>query len=153
MAVGGIRSIVTLPERSRHSVCSVTRQAWRAAPVTAVVLGALGLALVAVCVLLTFLTRDLRASKEGLAPVLALACGLLGVLVARRQPRNPEGWLLLSLGLVVISVFDSGVYAVLDYRMQSFRQRSTGGRSTSPASMAVSACYQDAGGSQSGTKL
>jgi hypothetical protein len=87
-----------------------------AAPM-AVVLGALGLALIAAWVILTYLTRDLRASKEGLAPVLALACGLLGVLVARRQPRNPEGWLLLSLGIVVITVFDSGLYAVLDYRM------------------------------------
>jgi len=83
----------------------------------AVVLGALGLALIAAWVVLAFLTRDLRASKEGLAPVLALACGLLGVLVARRQPRNPEGWLLLGLGIVVITVFDSGLYAVLDYRM------------------------------------
>jgi hypothetical protein len=87
-----------------------------AAPI-AVVLGALGLALIAAWVILTYLTRDLRASKEGLAPVLALACGLLGVLVARRQPRNPEGWVLLSLGIVVITVFDSGLYAVLDYRM------------------------------------
>jgi hypothetical protein len=88
-----------------------------ASPVTAVILGALGLALIAAWVLLISLTGDLRASKEGLAPVLALACGLLGVLVARRQPRNPEGWLLLGLGIVVITVFDSGLYAVLDYRM------------------------------------
>jgi hypothetical protein len=89
--------------------------------VTAVILGALGLALVVACVLLTCLTRDLQASKEGLAPVLAVACGLLGILVARRQPRNPEGWLLLSLGLLVITVFDSGLYAVLDYRMHRGR--------------------------------
>jgi heme A synthase len=81
------------------------------------ILGALGLALVAACVLLTCLTRDLRATKEGLAPALAVACGLVGLLVARRQPRNPEGWLLLGLGIVVITVFDSGLYAVLDYRM------------------------------------
>jgi hypothetical protein len=87
-----------------------------ASPATAMVLGALGLALIAAWVILTYLTRDLRASKEGLAPVFALACGLLGVLVARRQPWNPEGWLLLGLGIVVITVFDSGLYAVLDYR-------------------------------------
>ena len=87
------------------------------APVTALILGAVGLALIAAWVLLTFLTRDLRASKEGFAPAFALACGLLGVLVARRQPRNPEGWLLLGLGIVVITTFDSGPYAVLDYRM------------------------------------
>ncbi|MFY9776970.1 MAG: hypothetical protein WAK28_20565 [Trebonia sp.] len=92
-----------------------------AAPVTAGVLGALCLALIAAWVLLACLTRDLRASKEGLAPAFALACGLLGVLVARRQPRNPEGWLLLGLGIVVITVFDSGLYAVLDYRMHQGR--------------------------------
>jgi hypothetical protein len=89
----------------------------RVAAPMAFFLGALGVALIAAWVVLTYLTRDLRASKEGLAPVLALACGLLGVLVARRQPRNPEGWLLLGLGIVVITVFDSGLYAVLDYRM------------------------------------
>ena len=100
----------------------VTRSRFRlSAPVTAVVLGALGLALIAAWVLLTCLTSDLRASKEGLAPAFALACGLLGVLVARRQPRNPEGWLLLSLGIVVITAFDSGLYAVLDYRMHQGR--------------------------------
>jgi hypothetical protein len=88
-----------------------------AAPVTAVILGALGLALIAAWVLLVCLTRDLRASKEGLAPVFALVCGLLGVLVARRQPRNPEGWLLLGMGIAVITAFDSGQYAVLAYRM------------------------------------
>ena len=124
---------VTFRERSGHTVCSVgaTEPGRGADPVAtevpagrvraagpmAVVLGALGLALIAAWVVLAFLTRDLRASKEGLAPVLALACGLLGVLVARRQPRNPEGWLLLGLGIVVITVFDSGLYAVLDYRM------------------------------------
>jgi len=93
------------------------RQSRRAAPVTAVILGALGIVLIAAWVLLICLTRDLRGSKEGLAPALALACGLLGTLVARRQPRNPEGWLLLGLGILIITVFDSGLYAVLDYRM------------------------------------
>ena len=83
----------------------------------AAALGALGLALIAAWVPLTWLTRDLRASKEGLAPALALACVLLGMLVARRQPRNPEGWLLLGLGIAAITVFDSGLYAVLDYRI------------------------------------
>ena len=92
-----------------------------ASPVTAVVLGALGLALIAAWVPLACLTRDLQASREGLAPAFALACGLLGMLVARRQPRNPEGWLLLGLGIGVITVVDSGLYAVLDYRMHQGR--------------------------------
>lgn len=93
----------------------------RVAPVATAALGALGLALIAAWALLTWLTRDLRASENGLAPAFALACVLLGVLVARRQPLNAEGWLLLGLGVVVITVFDSGLYAVLDYRMHQGR--------------------------------
>jgi uncharacterized membrane protein len=83
----------------------------------AVLVAALGLALAAAWVLLTYLTGDPQASRDGVAFVFALACGLLGMLVARRQPRNPEGWLLLSLAVWAVVVLDSGLYAVLDYRM------------------------------------
>ena len=83
----------------------------------AVFLGALGLALVAVWVPLTYLTGDLQASRDGAAFVFAVACGLLGMLVARRQPRNPEGWLLLGGAVCAMAVLDSGLYAVLDYRI------------------------------------
>jgi hypothetical protein len=88
-----------------------------ASPMTAVLVGALGLTLTAAWVPLTYLTGDLQASRDGAAPALALACGLLGLLVARRQPRNPEGWLLLSLAVGIIAIVDSGLYAVLDYRI------------------------------------
>jgi hypothetical protein len=99
-------------------VAPVTARRFRpASPTTAVVLGTLGLALIAAWALLTYLTHDLKASDDGLAPVFALACGLVGVLVARRQPRNPEGWLLLGLAVCVITVFDCGLYAVLGYRV------------------------------------
>jgi hypothetical protein len=70
---------------------------------------------------LTYLTGDLQPSRDGLAPVFALACGLLGALVARRHPRNPEGWLLLGLAVIVILLFDSGLYAVLDYHLHAGR--------------------------------
>jgi hypothetical protein len=92
-----------------------------ASPATAVVLGALGLVLVAAWVPLTYLTHDLPASRDGAAPALVLACGSVGVLVARRQPRNPEGWLLLGLAVWLLTVFDSGLYAVLDYRVHQGR--------------------------------
>ena len=88
-----------------------------ASPVTAVLLGALGLVLIAVWVPLSYLTRDLQASRDGVVPAFALACGLLGMLVARRQPRNPEGWLLLGLAVGLMVTVDSGLYAVLDYRV------------------------------------
>ncbi len=92
------------------------RPAW---PGAALALGVLGLALMAAWVPLVVLTRDPQSSRDGLAPVFATVCGLLGVLVARRQPRNPEGWLLLGEAVAIIAVFDSGLYAVLDYHMHA----------------------------------
>jgi len=95
----------------------VSRSRFRLASVTAAVLGALGLVLIAGWVLLTFLTRDIQISRDGAAMAAGLACGLVGMLVARRQPRNPEGWLLLGVAVGVFFVVDSGLYAVLDYRL------------------------------------
>jgi hypothetical protein len=92
-----------------------------ASPATAAVLGTLGLVLIAAWVPLTYLTRDPQATRDGFAPAFALACGSLGLLVARRQPRNLEGWLLLGLAVGVIAVLDGGLYAVLDYRLHDGR--------------------------------
>jgi hypothetical protein len=90
-------------------------------PVTAPFLGALGLALIAAWVALTYLSGDLQVSRDGAAPAFALLGGLLGMLVARRQPRNPEGWLLLGLAVCALVVIDSGLYSVLDYRLHDGR--------------------------------
>ena len=95
----------------------VTAHDGRVASPMAVLLAALGLALASAWVLLTSLTGDLQASRDGAAFVFALACGLLGMLVVRRQPRNPEGWLLLGPAVWVMVVLDSGLYAVFDYRI------------------------------------
>jgi len=67
-------------------------------------------------VLLTFLARDLQLSRDGVAAAVGLACGLVGLLVARCQPCNPEGWHLLAVLAGVFAVLDSELYAVLDYR-------------------------------------
>ena len=48
-------------------------------------------------------------------------CGLVGMLVARRQARNPEGWLLLGVAVGVFVVLDSGLCAVLGYRVHHGR--------------------------------
>jgi hypothetical protein len=96
---------------------AVTKSRFRLASVTAAVLGALGLVLIAAWVLLTFLTRDIQISRDGAAMAAGLACGLVGMLVARRQPGNPQGWLLLGAAVGVFLVVDSGLYAVLDYRL------------------------------------
>ena len=100
----------------------VTARPFRvASPAVAVALGALGLVLLAAWVPLTFLTRDLQVSRDGAAAAFVAACGLLGILVARRQPRNPEGWLLLGLAVAGIGLLDCGLYAVLDYHMHHGR--------------------------------
>jgi hypothetical protein len=93
--------------------------------VVAAGLGALGLALLAAWATLTALTRDVQVSRDGAAVVFAVGTGLLGLLVARRQPQNPEGWLLLGLGLAVLAVLDSGLYAVLAYRVHHGLRRAS----------------------------
>src|SRR5271169_1475956 len=81
-----------------RQAAEVTARPFRVASrAVAVALGALGLVLLAAWVALTFLTRDLQVSRDGAAAVFVVACGLLGMLVARHQPHNPEGWLLLGL--------------------------------------------------------
>jgi len=97
------------------------RRSGVAPPATAAFLGALGLALIASWVALTCLTGDLQVSRDGAAAAFAVLVGLLGMLVARREPRNPEGWLLLGLAVCALTVIDSGLYAVLDYRLHDGR--------------------------------
>jgi hypothetical protein len=49
--------------------------------------------------------------------VIGLPAGAVGVLVARRQPRNPLGWLFLGITACLLLGTDGGLYAVLDYRL------------------------------------
>ncbi len=42
--------------------------------------------------------------------------GIVGYLVARRQRRNPVGWILLTLALIFLFASDAGQYAVMVYR-------------------------------------
>jgi hypothetical protein len=49
--------------------------------------------------------------------VIGLPAGAVGWLVARRQPRNPVGWLLLASTACLLLGTDGGLYALLDYRL------------------------------------
>ncbi len=51
------------------------------------------------------------------ALVIGLPCGLVGILVARRQPANPLGWLLLAIALCLTVSTDGSEYALLRYRL------------------------------------
>ena len=93
--------------------------AWRLAPslpTVAAVIGFVLLALPVVYFLLGALVHQLTPRHVLVSGTLILAFGGVGVVVARRQPRNRIGWLLLgfilSLGLYAVA----GFYAVLDYR-------------------------------------
>jgi hypothetical protein len=49
--------------------------------------------------------------------VIGLPAAAVGLLVASRQPRNPLGWLLLTITACLLLGADGGLYAFLDYRL------------------------------------
>jgi hypothetical protein len=64
---------------------------------------------------------DVLARQNVLANAAQLAIGLpicaVGLIVARRQPGNPIGWLLLVIAVGVVLSLDARAYAWLVYRM------------------------------------
>ena len=78
---------------------------------TALVVGLLMLALYAASIPLTV------ATNGGFNAVLALPFSVVGFIVARRQPRNAIGWLLLGLALSLVVSSDAAEYSVLHYRL------------------------------------
>jgi hypothetical protein len=79
----------------------------------AVILGALAFALTVLYVPLAWPARDVGDGWQVLLGLLAFA--LPGVVVARRQPGNPIGWILIGLGVYAGAITDAGRYAVFDY--------------------------------------
>jgi hypothetical protein len=79
----------------------------------AVILGALPFALTVLYVPLAWPARDFGDGWQVLLGFLAFA--LPGVVVARRQPGNPIGWILIGLGVYAGVITDIGRYAVFDY--------------------------------------
>jgi hypothetical protein len=87
-----------------------------ASPATATVLGVLAVILLAVGIALSIpVHQGSVLSTGGIVPVVVIYAGV-GFIVARRQPRNPIGWILI--GFILVFVFSSiaGWYAVLYYR-------------------------------------
>jgi hypothetical protein len=78
-------------------------------------LGLLALALLAAEVTLSGLVHPLSVlDAAGIVPVV-LVYAAVGVIVARRQPGNPIGWLLLAFILLLLFSSAAGSYAVLHY--------------------------------------
>jgi hypothetical protein len=90
----------------------VTARHWRlASSGTAVTLAALTLVLLALGVMAGVAAHG---GRDGLG-LGALLISVLGLVVARRQPANPIGWLLLGFAVTAAFYGAAGSYAVLDY--------------------------------------
>jgi hypothetical protein len=88
-----------------------------ASPFTATVLGVLAVILLAVAITLSFPVHQWSILGTGpIVPVVVIYAAV-GVIVARRQPRNPIGWILIIFILVFVFSAVAGYYAVLYYRL------------------------------------
>ena len=83
---------------------------------TAVALGGAMLLLIAAGPPLLAVTHQLTFQNALGLPLLLAPFAAVGVVVARRQPRNPIGWILLALALAMMFSADVGGYAVLAFR-------------------------------------
>jgi hypothetical protein len=79
------------------------------------VLGTLVLLSVVATVPLSVLTHQDEAGLTAL--VIGIPAAAVGLVVARRQPRNPLGWLLLAIGACLTLANDGSDYALLAYHL------------------------------------
>jgi histidine kinase-like protein len=90
-----------------------------ASPTMATVLGALALASLVATFPLEISLHQLSSASDLLQGVTWLVFGLsftaVGVVVARREPRNPLGWLLLAATLAIQLSSEAAAYSQLDY--------------------------------------
>jgi hypothetical protein len=87
-----------------------------ASPGTATALGLVALALVVLAVPFAVLAH--KRWTDGLHSVpLILGWGVIGFVVARKQPRHPMGWLLLSAAIFFMLNGDASNYSVAAYRV------------------------------------
>jgi hypothetical protein len=98
-----------VPRASRFHLASTT---------SAEILGGLTVLVAACVVALSALTQD---ASDGLATnlpwvLVAVAFAAVGVAVARRQPHNSIGWILIAVGLLFLLSYVGNAYAVIDYR-------------------------------------
>jgi hypothetical protein len=95
---------------------SANSRSRRATPVVAVALGTVTFGLGLANVPLDQITHQPGALLTEVIDVALIGAGAaVGALLAARRPRNPIGWILLAIFLLVAPPY--GDYAVLDYRM------------------------------------
>ena len=88
-----------------------------ASPATATALGALVLVQLGVTVALAVLIHQLTILNVATGLTIPLVYAAVGVVVARHQPRNPVGWILIIFVVLLLICLDAGYYAVLRYRL------------------------------------
>ena len=93
----------------------MTAQITRRRLSAATMLGAAILLLAIALVGLSFLARKPGYPLQPL--MIAIPSAAVGVLVARRQPRNPNGWLLLGIAVAILLSTGAGAYSLLVYRL------------------------------------
>ncbi|HEY7966189.1 MAG TPA: hypothetical protein VID68_04115 [Solirubrobacteraceae bacterium] len=101
-----------------------TSRLQRTAPGASALLGALALTLPFAGIPVSILIHQTSfADASNLAPWLAmgLAFGVVGLVVARREPRNPMGWLLLVVSSCLSLGNVAPAYAYLDYTLHDGR--------------------------------
>jgi hypothetical protein len=97
----------------------VSRQFRPASPATALVLGALALALMVADVPLAGLARQSLAATGGSLPVwISAPFAVVGFVVAWRKPGNPLGWIILGTAVFLALSEDASYYTVADYRLR-----------------------------------
>src|SRR5579875_1346692 len=84
-------------------------------PSTAALLGAGLLVLALALIPLSILARQPGYPVQPI--VIALSAGVVGTLVARHQPRNACGWLLLAIATASLLSTGAGAYSLLVYRL------------------------------------
>ena len=87
-----------------------------ASPVTATVLAVLSLMLLAGALVLSALTGQLSVLGSGPIVPVAVVYAAVGFVVARRQPGNPIGWILITFIVLFLLSGVAGGYAALYYR-------------------------------------
>jgi hypothetical protein len=90
-----------------------------ATPAVATALCAVVIALIALAIPLDRATRHVSTSGDLSSVVVGLPFALVGLVVARRQPRNGMGWILLATALFFVVQADASSYTVLDYRIHN----------------------------------
>lgn len=86
-----------------------------ASPRTAVILGALALVLFLAVVPLSILARQFTVSGLFFPVLLIVPFACVGLPVALRQPRNPIGWILLTLAVALAVWQDADFYSLAVY--------------------------------------